>query len=144
MNKKVLIGSLIIVGAIFALLLFATPGTTGVEVSVGDIITSPQKYDNKFIMVSGNVIGDSIAWDAENTKLNFAVDNEGVSMNVTHKGTRPDNFDDGVIAILEGNYDAENQIFVADRLKTRCPSKYEGEEMNNHPDEIEMSINLLQ
>ena len=139
MNKKILVGSLVIVAAVFSLLIFATPGATGVELPVAEIAANPEAYEGKYILVTGNLLGDSVEWDSKNTQLYFSIrDLEGTeSIAVKHKGIRPDNFDDGVIAIIEGKYDLEEKIFVADRLMTRCPSKYEGEDPSQHPDGVE-------
>ncbi|WP_176720405.1 cytochrome c maturation protein CcmE [Desulfuribacillus stibiiarsenatis] len=133
MNKKVLIGSFIIITAVFSLLLFATPGATGVEVSISEIVATPEKFDGKYILATGDLVQDSVTWDSKAIELRFAVSHEGSVMNVLHKGIRPDNFEGDVIVILEGKYDTDQQVFVADRLKTRCPSKYEG----GHPDGVQ-------
>lgn len=133
MNKKILGGSFVIVASIFALLIFATPGSTGVEVTIKDILADPESFEGKNITVSGNVVGDSVYFDTVNTSLNFQVVDDGHYLEVKHRGVRPDNFDDEVIAILEGTYDSQSKIFSADRLMTRCPSKYEGESYDDHP-----------
>ncbi|OEF96096.1 cytochrome c maturation protein CcmE [Desulfuribacillus alkaliarsenatis] len=138
MNKKVMIGSLIIIGAVLALLIFATPGATGVEVTVGDIIAEPERFEDRFIKVSGSLVRGSVNWNPQETTLRFQVEHEGAVMDVRHRGIRPDNFDDDVIVILDGKYLVDEQVFVADRLSTRCPSKYE-EEGGTHPDDYERS-----
>lgn len=137
MNKKVLIGSFVIMSAVIALLLFATPGATGVEVTIGEIISTPEKFDDKFILVTGNLVDGSVTWNSKETMLGFQIEHEGAVMNVRHKGLRPDNFEGDVIVILDGKYITDEQVFVADRLKTRCPSKYEGEDAYKHPDGLE-------
>lgn len=134
MNKKVLIGSGVIISAILALLLFATPGATGVEVTVSEIVNEPETFRDKYILVSGNLVSGSASWDSKALRLSFAIEDEaGAAMDVTYVGAQPDNFDDDVIVILDGKYDVDNQVFVAEKLRTRCPSKYEGE----HPDEMQ-------
>lgn len=134
-----MIGSLVIMGAILALLVFATPGATGVEVSVSEIVGNPEKFEDRFILVTGSLIGESVDWNARETTLRFTIadmEQPNVYMDVVHYNVRPDNFDDEVIVILDGKYDLENNEFIGDRIRTRCPSKYE-EEKQEHPGDYE-------
>lgn len=41
--------------------------------------------------------------------------------------TRPDTFSEGYDVSVEGEWDAGRNAFVADRIFTKCPSKYEDE-----------------
>lgn len=44
-----------------------------------------------------------------------------------HKGVKPLNFEHAEQVVLIGKYSAEKQLFVADKVLTKCPSKYEKE-----------------
>jgi cytochrome c-type biogenesis protein CcmE len=44
-------------------------------------------------------------------------------MHVVFNGPKPDQMREGADAILEGKYDG--QVFVADSLLLKCPSRYE-------------------
>jgi cytochrome c-type biogenesis protein CcmE len=44
----------------------------------------------------------------------------------------PDTFKDGSPVVLEGRYSADERGFVAEAIMAKCPSKYEGQDYNNH------------
>ena len=52
------------------------------------------------------------------------VDKEGTSMHVVHRGPKPLNFEHADQIVLIGTYSAERDIFEADRVLVKCPSKY--------------------
>ncbi|MHC0035957.1 cytochrome c maturation protein CcmE [Pseudoneobacillus sp. C159] len=135
-NTMVSIGGLVITGAIVFLLMAATPGSSGVEITLKELTENQQKYEDNFVTVEGFLIEDSIEWDADKIELQFKViDNNGNTLHVIHNGVRPDNFTDGVITILQGNPSKEKGEFIAETVKTRCPSKYEGQDMENYDPE---------
>ncbi|WP_053367099.1 cytochrome c maturation protein CcmE [Bacillus sp. FJAT-27245] len=134
-NTIVMLGGFIIAGAIVFLLMAATPGSSGVELTLKDLLASQDKHKDDFVTVEGLLIEESIKWDADKIELKFDVkDNEGNVMHVIHNGVRPDNFSEGVITILQGA-PTGNDTFTAETVKTRCPSKYEGEDMKNYDPE---------
>ncbi|NMD71805.1 cytochrome c maturation protein CcmE [Bacillus sp. DNRA2] len=132
-NTIVMLGGFIIAGAIIFLLMAATPGSSGVELKMDELLKNQEKYrDGYFVTVEGLLIEDSIKWDADKIELKFDVkDNDGNVMHVIHNGVKPDNFSEGVITILQGA-PTEKDTFVAETVKTRCPSKYEGQDMKNY------------
>lgn len=132
-NTIVMLGGFIIAGAIIFLLMAATPGSSGVELKMDELLKNQEKYrDGYFVTVEGLLIEDSIKWDADKIELKFDVkDNDGNVMHVIHNGVKPDNFSEGVITILQGA-PTEKDTFVAETVKTRCPSKYEGQDMENY------------
>lgn len=132
-NTMVSIGGLIIAGAIVFLLMAATPGSSGVELTLKELTENQQKYKNDYVTVEGLLIEKSVQWNADKIELQFQVkDNEGNKLHVIHNGVKPDNFTEGVIVILQGNTAKEKGEFVAETVKTRCPSKYEGQDMENY------------
>ncbi|CEG27819.1 cytochrome c maturation protein CcmE [Bacillus sp. B-jedd] len=134
-NTIVMLGGFIIASAIVFLLMAATPGSSGVELKMKDLLANQEKYKEDFVTVEGLLVEESIKWNADKIELKFDVkDNEGNIMHVTHNGVRPDNFSDGVITILQGSPTGKNN-FTAETVKTRCPSKYEGEDMKNYDPE---------
>ncbi|MDF2675481.1 MAG: hypothetical protein K0R09_3753 [Clostridiales bacterium] len=131
-NTIVMIGGFIIAGAIVFLLMAATPGSSGIELTMKDLLANQEKHKEDFVTVEGLLIEESIKWNADDIELKFDLkDNDGNLMHVIHKGTRPDNFSEGVIVILQGS-PSKKDTFVAETVKTRCPSKYEGEDIENY------------
>lgn len=134
-NTMVMLGGLVIAGAIVFLLMAATPGSSGVELSLKDLLAKQEQHKNDYITVEGFLIEESIKWNAEKIELKFDVqDEDGNMLHVVHNGVKPDNFSEGVIVILQGNI-IEKDTINAESVKTRCPSKYEGEDMDNYDPE---------
>ena len=81
------------------------------------------------VSVVGRVIGPIRNRDrAQEAGLRFHIrDVEGTTrVPVVYRGTVPDQFKLGRDVVLEGRL--HNGAFVADRLMTRCPSKYKAKE----------------
>ncbi|MDR4948549.1 cytochrome c maturation protein CcmE [Neobacillus cucumis] len=140
-NTLVMLGGFIIAGAIVFLLMAATPGSSGVELTMKELLATQDQYKDDFVTVEGLLMEKTIKWNPDKIQLKFDVkDNHGNVMHVIYHGTKPDNFSEGVICILQGSPTKKN-TFVAESVKTRCPSKYEGKDMKNY--DIEKHKQLL-
>jgi len=139
-NTIVMLGGFIIAGAIVFLLMAATPGSSGIELTMKDLLANQEKHKDDFVTVEGLLIEESIKWNPDEIELRFDLkDNEGNILHVINNGTRPDNFSEGVIVILQGSPTGED-TFVAESVKTRCPSKYEGEDIENYDPEAHKKL----
>ncbi|WP_210365894.1 cytochrome c maturation protein CcmE [Bacillus sp. REN3] len=135
-NTLVMIGGFVIAAAIVFLLMAATPGSSGVELKLKDLLENQEKYKDDFVTVEGLLIEESIVWNSSDIELKFDIkDNEENKLHVIYNGVKPDNFSEGVIVILQGHVDKKD-TFIAESVKTRCPSKYEGEDMENYDPEL--------
>jgi cytochrome c-type biogenesis protein CcmE len=131
-NTIIMLGGFIIAGAIVFLLMAATPGSSGVELTMKELLATQDQHKNDFVTVEGLLVEESIKWNPDKIELRFDVkDNDGNVMHVIHNGIKPDNFSEGVITILQGAPTKKN-TFVAETVKTRCPSKYEGKGVENY------------
>jgi cytochrome c-type biogenesis protein CcmE len=82
----------------------------------------PTVYDTR-VRVSGIVVPGTIIKDANNA-IEFQITDGTQNVNVTYEGIIPDIFADDVEAVVEGVY-AKNDVFEADTLLAKCPTKYE-------------------
>lgn len=64
------------------------------------------------------------AYDAKNNWTFEIQDANGQTIKVVHP-TKPGNFDDAISVAATGRYNAETQLFEADQLLVKCPSKYQ-------------------
>ncbi|MDX8359494.1 MULTISPECIES: cytochrome c maturation protein CcmE [Bacillaceae] len=139
-NKKVLFGGSLIIIAILTLLIAATPGSSGTELTLTQLLANEEKYSDKFVMTQGLLIEDSIDWNADNIELRFTVrDEDGNELPIFYQGVRPDNFSEDVTAIVEG-YIQEDGVFFAEKLQTKCPSKYEDQDKSDYDPELHKKI----
>jgi len=51
------------------------------------------------------------------------------TIRVRYKGVRPGNFDDAISIVAIGRYDTAPSEFEASKLLVKCPSKYQGAEV---------------
>lgn len=131
-NTVVLLAGFIIAGAIVFLLMAATPGSSGIELKLDELIKTQAQHQDDFVTVEGLLKEDTIKWNPDKIELKFDLhDNKGNILHVVHNGPKPDNFSEGVIVILQGSPTGKDN-FKAETVKTRCPSKYEGKDMKEY------------
>lgn len=82
----------------------------------------PTVYDSR-VRVSGMVVPGTIIKDS-NGALEFQITDGNQIIDVAYEGIVPDIFADDVEAVVEGVY-AKNDVFEADTLLAKCPTKYE-------------------
>lgn len=139
-NTKVLLAGASIILAILILLIAATPGASGTEITLQEALANPEKYEERYITTEGFLVHDSVDWRADEIELRFdIIDEDGNTLSVFHHGVKPDNFSEDVIVIIDG-YLTPGEPFVAERLRTKCPSKYEGEDVENYDSELHKEI----
>ena len=126
MNKKLLIGGLVIIVAIGYLVISSIGGASSYYITVGELKAKGPEIYGKTVRVAGTVIGDTIEWDPENLVLRFEIADESGRLPVVYHGPRPDMLRDGASAVVEGKYTPEG-VFMANPkgLLLKCPSKYE-------------------
>lgn len=134
-NSQLLFGGIIIATVILSLLIVATPSFGSSEIELKEVINDLDKYEGRYVITQGFLIEESIKWNIDIIELRFDIkDDEGNILSVKHNGVQPDNFSEGNIVILEGNVNSDGN-FTAERLQTKCPSKYEGQEESNYDHE---------
>jgi cytochrome c-type biogenesis protein CcmE len=128
-KQKMTIGILLVVGALLYLLVSGFGLNAGFQVTLSDLVEKGETFAGKYLLVEGAVVPDSIAWDGKKVELRFEVTDGRVKVPVIHHDVPPDNLDHpGTEVILRGYYNMEQGIFQAEKVETRCPSKYEAAE----------------
>jgi cytochrome c-type biogenesis protein CcmE len=80
------------------------------------------------------VVPGSIVWDEYRSRPTFTVTDGVHTLRAQYVGsaTLPDTFQDRASVLLEGRYDAAAQVFYAETVFAKCPSKYEGRSREEH------------
>jgi cytochrome c-type biogenesis protein CcmE len=119
MNVKVLIGAVIIIGA----LAFGASSFLQTNVEYADFRTAIDTH--KKIQVKGEwEKKKESGFDAEKGLFSFYMkDESGTVMKVVYDGAKPNNFELAAAIVVKGR--AENGLFHASEILTKCPSKYE-------------------
>lgn len=94
--------------------------------TINELTDSIPDIYNQRIRVSGTVVPGTIEKDSDGT-LRFTITDGSEMISVNYKGIIPDIFKEEVEAVVEGQY-GNDQIFRADILLAKCPTKYESDE----------------
>lgn len=148
-NTKIIIGVVIIIGALAWLLISSTLSNTQYFMTVEELQADSQARVGQTVRMSGAVIGDTIQYDPTTLQLSFqvaqipgdhrliermggmqavlaqaAADPDAARLTVYYHGARPDLLKDQAQAILTGSL-TETGEFQATEILLKCPSKYE-------------------
>ena len=125
---KFIIGSILILAVIAYLIVNAVQTTGAYYMEVHEIKSKSASLVGKPVRVSGEIVQETVKWDAPNLSLSFSIRDQsgtGDTLPVHFHGVMPDNFTrPGSSAILEGTL-REDGVFEAKTLLLKCPSRYE-------------------
>ncbi|UTR16609.1 cytochrome c maturation protein CcmE [Salipaludibacillus sp. LMS25] len=141
-NTKVLLAGSLIFMSILVLLITATPTSSGAEISINELNEKAYEYKERYITTEGFLIENSVDWNADAIELQFHIqDEDGHILPVYYHGVKPDNFSDDVIVIVHG-YVTSDGIFEAEKVQTRCPSVYEGEDPEDYDPDFHRNMDI--
>jgi cytochrome c-type biogenesis protein CcmE len=123
-QTRFIVGGLIIVLVIGYLIVTSVQGATAPYLTVSELQSGGSSIYGRNVRVTGVIQGESIDWNAQDLILKFEIADEGGRLPVVYNGLRPDMFQDGAEAVVEGTY-TEGGVFEAHNLVLKCPSKYE-------------------
>lgn len=121
MNLKVVVASIIIVGA----LVFGA--STFMESNIEYMDFETAQTVNKKVQVKGKWVKEKeSSFDASKSQFTFyMVDDNNQEVKVVLDGAKPNNFDIATEVVAKGRF--KDGYFHANELLTKCPSKYEGD-----------------
>ncbi len=124
---KFIIGGIIIAVAIIYLV-YSGIQTAGLYyLTVSEIKNEGTIAYGQSARVNGDVLDGSIQWDPQEGTLRFIISDGENELPIIYRGVAPDTFRGGAEVVVEGEYTPEN-IFEADKIMAKCPSKYEAQE----------------
>jgi cytochrome c-type biogenesis protein CcmE len=121
MKLSYILGAIVIIAAlIFAMFSFTSSLTSYVTISEA-------KETGQNVQVAGVLGEQSINYDVSRNLLIFTLmEPQGDEMIVHYAKSKPANFENADKIVAIGRYDKSQQVFVANELLVKCPSKYEG------------------
>ena len=129
-NKtRFLVLSAVIILALGYMIYAAFPGNTLYFLTVSEFSEKPDVQDGRLLRVSGKLVEGTFGRNGNSIDSLFQItDNDGDSFSVTlmasYTGVLPDLFfNPHSELILEGSYGV-NEVFHADNILVKCPSKY--------------------
>jgi cytochrome c-type biogenesis protein CcmE len=83
------------------------------------------------VQVAGGLEKESSSYDESAQALLFTLEEpeSGKTLRVRYKGLKPANFEEAVSIVAIGKFNAGEEILEAERLLVKCPSKYQGAEV---------------
>ena len=121
---KFLVGGVVVAVVIGVLIATSFSGSTSDYVTVAEVkaLGSDQARDSR---VSGEIVADSVEYRTSELLLTFQIMDDTGTLPISYHGPQPDMLVDAVEAVAVGKYDPAAQVFVAQELLMKCPSKYE-------------------
>jgi cytochrome c-type biogenesis protein CcmE len=139
-RTKFLVGGLIILLAVGYLIVSSFGSSAQFFLTVEELRAKGTTIIGDDVRVSGIVNGDSIAYEAEELRLEFDVvdslDNLSNPLHVVYFGPKPDLMQHEAQAIIEGTWHDDGIFYAHDRadsLLLKCPTRYEEE----FPEQVE-------
>jgi len=123
---KFVIGGVILIIAISYLIFAGIQKTALYYLTVSELRDGEASTYGELVRVNGRVLDGSIQWSSKEGTLHFIITDGENKLPIIHKGIAPDTFKDGAEVVIEGRYTPEN-IFKADKIMAKCPSKYEAQ-----------------
>jgi cytochrome c-type biogenesis protein CcmE len=111
-----IIGLGLLVAAVFSL----SENILSPYVTFSEAMSNPGKY----VQVIGRLDKSEPVVHKEGEYSFTVVDKNGTNMRVTHRGTKPQNFEHTDQVVILGKYKAGDNLFEADKVLVKCPSKY--------------------
>lgn len=86
---------------------------------------------NRTVQVAGGLVTDSASYDEGQEALFFTLrDPESdQTLRIRYHGLKPANFEEAVSIVAIGRYEETDDLMVAEKLLVKCPSKYQGAEV---------------
>ena len=124
---KFVLGGIVVAVVIGVLIATSFSGSTSEYLSVAEVkALGPDQARNS--RVAGAIVPDSVEWSTRDLHLTFAISDDTGNLAISYHGPQPDMLVDAVEAVVVGKYDPGSQVFEAEELLMKCPSKYEEKE----------------
>ena len=128
-----------IIGGIIIIVFIIWGASAFLKTTIQYVPIETAMNSDKTVQVLGKIDFDKVGYNADESRLEFAVyDAEAADeatatrMNVVYYGVVPGNFDQATSVVLKGKTDGD--VFVADQMLVKCPSKYQGEDGDQYQD----------
>ncbi len=121
MKPKFYIGIVVII--VFSIFAFGA-----FQSAVTPYVTFRESFDSsRNVQVMGYFTGGEARYDLDEGYLDFELEDiEGTRVRVNFSGAKPANFENAESVVVIGKYDDIHEVFQAENILVKCPSKYEG------------------
>lgn len=124
-KTKLAAGLGVIVASLLYLVVTGFQNTSVYYLTVSEFHAREGGVAGKRVKVAGKVVAGSIQQDRGTMQVSFRAEEGGQVLPVVYRGIVPDTFKDGAEVVVEGKRGGDG-VFRAETLLAKCPSKYEG------------------
>ncbi len=131
---KFITGGVVIMIAVGYLIISSLGSSAQYFLTISELYDKGDEILGDDVRVSGIVIGDSILYDAQALRLEFAVvddlADQANPLHIVYIGPKPDLMQHEAQAIVEGAWQDDGVFYAHDRadsLLLKCPTRYEEE-----------------
>ena len=138
MKPKFLLGGALLLMAVGVIIIQGLASGAQYFLTIGQLRDQAGEFQNQSVRISGAVIGNSIAYNAQTLELRFDIVDDVAQigaqqpLTIRYEGPRPELLQDHAQAIIEGKFSADG-TFHADTLLLKCPTRYE----EQFPDQVQ-------
>ena len=114
------------------LVVFASFAFTSFNEALTPYVSYPEaRATDRPVQVAGELFQQTSSYSDEKEALLFSLEDpeSGETMKVRYHGPKPANFDEAISIVAIGNYNRSEDTLVAEKLLVKCPSKYQGSEV---------------
>jgi len=120
---KIIIGVTVIGGAMGYFVYQAMQSSWAYYYSVDDFAAHKPAVQRHCLRIAGCVQKGSVERDLQKMRLTFTLAGAQMTLPISYEGVVPDNFAEDIEVVVDG-FLAPNGVFQADKLITRCETKY--------------------
>ena len=126
-KRKYVFGGIVILIAMLVLIVNGLTSCAMDTYTVGELMDEGEAVYGDEIRLDGMVVEGSVVEDGMSLTFMMTGEEGMRTVPVKYEGAKPDGFQEGRGVSVEGEYMPEGH-FAADRILTKCPSKYVPEE----------------
>ena len=137
MRKKIIWSASLLVVGVVCMVIASSGEASHAHYQLNDFYqrleANPSNIQGRYMTVYGNVKEGSI--QKSGIQAHFTIEKDDLLLKVffTGKNLLPDTFKDGSQAAVEGIFDVQKQIFIADKVMAKCASRYKAYPNNDLP-----------
>jgi cytochrome c-type biogenesis protein CcmE len=131
-GRKLAVASMLVAGAIVYLTYLGAAESWQYYLTVDECLKDVSLHGGTCLRVSGKVAGGSLQIGPDRRQVVFMLQGAKGSLAVTFSGSIPDNLAENMDVVVEGRFENETQ-FHADKILTRCASKYQSNNSSSLP-----------
>lgn len=128
-KNRTILGVAIIVVLLGFLAVSSFSNSLSYYMTVTELKEKGESAYSETVNINGSVILESINWEPENQLLQFTLTDGGETLDVIYEGSLPNNFREATSVVVSGQY-SEDQIFRANKMLVKCPSKYAADDVD--------------